>query len=70
MKAKFGGLSKQVTDLKVELKRMMFVDKRPMIVSQNSSKFAMIMSAFHNYEKTVSSVGGRVEIEVLVKCYL
>ena len=46
--------SKQVTDLKTEIKRWMFSEKGHIIMSDNPSSFMMIMSAFNNYEKNVS----------------
>ena len=61
MKAKFGRQSKQVNDLRVELKRLMFTatEKNPLPVANDTSKFTMLMSAFNNYEKMVCLVEGR-----------
>ena len=53
LKHKLKGESKQVADLKAEVKRLMLPDKHPILMSQSSPKFALMMSAFHNYEKLV-----------------
>ena len=56
LKAKFGFHSKQVGDLKTEIKRLMFAqDKTPLVVSQDGAKYGLLMSAFHNYEKLVGA---------------
>ena len=42
------------TDLKNEVKRLMFTnDKEPIPVSNDDARFIMVMSAFTNYEKQV-----------------
>ena len=62
MKDKVKGQSKQVTELRTEIKRLMFVEKHPIVVSENVAKFTLLMSAFHNYEKAVSGLAGEPPI--------
>ena len=41
-------------DLKAEVKKMMFTsEKDPVVMSTDSAKFTMVMSAFTAYEKQV-----------------
>ncbi len=46
--------SKQVADLKVEVQRLMFSGMDRVIMSEDIARFQLMMSAFHNYEKSVS----------------
>lgn len=56
MKTKLGWQSKQVTELRAEVKRLMFTsDKNPVVMTQETSKFSQMMLAFSNYEKAVVS---------------
>ena len=58
--------SKPAADLKVEVKRLMFRDERPVPVVYDQAKFSMIMSAFHNYERQVSEQCGGAGVKVSV----
>ncbi len=58
--------SKPAADLKVEVKRWMFRDERPVQVVLDQAKFSMIMSAFHNYERQVSEQCGGAGVKVSV----
>ena len=50
--------SKQVTDLRSEIKKWMFgPDKSPVVLSKDNAKISLVMSAFNNYEKTVRKRG-------------
>lgn len=51
MKKFFGQQSKQVTDLNVEIMRLMFDSEKPIVMSNDNASFMVLMSAFHNYEK-------------------
>lgn len=47
--------SKQVTELKAEVERLMFLsEKDPIVMTEDSVKFQSVMCAFHHYEKSVS----------------
>jgi len=49
-----GFLSKAAADFKNEIKKLMFSsDKTPVPVVEDQGRFAMIMAAFHQYERAV-----------------
>ena len=57
IKQVFGFNPKTGTDLKNEVKRLMFSsdkEKEPFVVSNDEARFEMVMSAFTNYEKQVN----------------
>lgn len=45
-----------MTDLRAEVKKLMFSDKTPIVITQNTTEFTQVMSAFNNYEKAVAMV--------------
>ena len=48
-------LSTQMTELKTEIKRLMFTsDEQPIVISNDRQKFKEVMCAFHKYERAVS----------------
>ncbi len=50
-----GFQSKAASDLKAEVKKLMFSpDKTPLVIVEDQGRFTMVMAAFHNYEKVVS----------------
>ena len=50
-----GLLSKAASDLKAEIKRLMYSsDKTPVPVVEDQGRFIMVMAAFHQYERNVS----------------
>lgn len=46
--------SEQVTLLKAEVDRLMFLSENdPVVMTKDCAKFMHVMSAFHNYEKVM-----------------
>ena len=54
-------VSKAVTELVNEIQRLMFTSETPVAISEDTTKFMSVMSAFNNYEKSVKhTISNRV----------
>ena len=43
-------------NLKAQLNKLIFTSEKPLIISEDSATFIMVMATFHQYEKYVSTL--------------
>ena len=56
LKTRFGVGGGDRCDFKAEVKQLMFINDTPMVISEDSGTFSMVISTFQQYERTVSTM--------------